>query len=242
MRIVVQNQKGGVGKTTTARNLASALLHERLAGSVVLADLDPQGHLSTMLPRTDPAQGMDVADWLAGDAVCAAPVPGEDGLALLRASSELPDSAPGLAMPAGADWMILDTAPGWSTLTVALCRWADLVLCPLEPDFLGLSGVARLHERFTEHGLHHDKLRFLLCRHSARLNLHRDVQARLDERFGETQLLPVTISNSVRISESAGFARSIIAHAPHSTCAREYLELARLLAGNAPNDSERNVA
>lgn len=242
MRIVVQNQKGGVGKTTTARNLASALLHERVARSVVLADLDPQAHLSTMLPRTDPAQGMDVTDWLSGDATRAAPVPGEDGLALLRASAELPDAAPKLTMPTGADWMIVDTAPGWSTLTVDLCRWADLVLCPLEPDFLGLSGVARLHERFTEHGLAHDRLRFLLCRHSARLNLHRDVQARLLERFGPEQVLPVTISNSVRISEASGFARSIMAHAPDSTCAREYLDLALLLAGRTPHHSERNVA
>ena len=70
-----------------------------------------------------------------------------------------------------------------------MCRWADLVLCPLEPDFLGLSGVARLHERFTQHKIAHDKLRFLLCRFSGRLNLHRDVHSRLSARFGAPQLL-----------------------------------------------------
>jgi len=248
MRLIVQNQKGGVGKTTTARNLASALVQQGLAASVVLADLDPQAHLSAILPQTDASAGMDAAQWLAGGQVRAAPVPGETGLALLRASADLPQPmrpqalAQTLAMPEGADWMIVDTAPGWSNLTVALCHWADLVLCPLEPDFLGLSGLARLLERFTQHGLSHDRLRFLLCRHSARLNLHRDVQARLAERFGNNQLLPVTISNSVRISESAGFGRSVLAHAPESPCATEYLQLARLLAGKPPHRTKRSVA
>jgi len=242
MRIVVQNQKGGVGKTTTARNLASALLHQSLAHSVVLADLDPQAHLTQMLPPIAPSEGSDVADWLSGASVQAAPVPGEPGLSLLRASDNVAPTTTRPAMPAAADWVIVDTAPGWSDLTVTLCGWADLVLCPLEPDFLGLSGVARLCERFAEHGLPLEKLRFLLCRHSSRLNLHRDVQARLMDRFGASQLLPVTISNSVRISESAGFGRSIIAHAPQSACAAEFLALARLLAGQSPSEPERSVA
>jgi chromosome partitioning protein len=242
MRIVVQNQKGGVGKTTTARNLASALVQQGLAARVVLADLDPQAHLTAMLPVADASAGDDAARWLAGEDVRAAPVAGETGLALLRAGADLPEPAPELSMPAGADWMIVDTAPAWSDLTVALCRWADLVLCPLEPDFLGLSGLARLLEQFTQHDVPHDKLRFLLCRHSPRLNLHRDVQARLAERFGESQLLPVTISNSVRISESAGFGRSVLAHAPDSACALEYLTLARLLAGTPPISTKRSVA
>jgi len=138
--------------------------------------------------------------------------------------------------------MIVDTAPGWSDLTVAMCRWADLVLCPLEPDFLGLSGVARLHERFTQHKIAHDKLRFLLCRFSGRLNLHRDVHSRLSARFGAPQLLDVTISNSIRISESAGFGRSVLDHAPDSPCAAEYSALARALAQSPPDNRERSVA
>lgn len=242
MRIVVQNQKGGSGKTTTVRNLASALLHQNLVGAVTVADMDPQAHLSLMLPASVSEESGDVATWLTGASIAASPVPGEEGLSLLRSSAVLPAPAPDLPMPDGADCMIVDTAPGWSDLTVALCHWADLVLCPLEPDFLGLSGVACLHERFAAHGIAHEKLRFLLCRHSARLNLHRDVHARLAERFGSGQLLPVTISNSVRIAESAGFGRSIIAHAPQSNCATEYLALARLLAGHAPNSKERSVA
>jgi chromosome partitioning protein len=242
MRIIVQNQKGGVGKTTTARNLASALLHLNIAASVVLADLDQQAHLSAMLPQTDTRTGDDAGQWLAGENVRAASVPGEAGLFLLRAAAKLPIPHPTLSIPSGAGWMIVDTAPGWSDLTVALCHWADLVLCPLEPDFLGLSGVARLLERFSQHGLSQDKLRFLLCRHSARLNLHRDVQARMTERFGDNQLLPVTISNSVRISESAGFGLSVLSHAPESACAGEYLRLARLLAGQPPQSTKRSVA
>lgn len=242
MRIVVQNQKGGVGKTTTARNLASALLHLSLARSVVLADLDPQAHLTQMLPQSDLSSEADVTDWLSGEIVHAAQVRGEPGLRLLRSGVHVTPPSTGPVMPVGADWVIVDTAPGWSDLTVTLCGWADLVLCPLEPDFLGLSGVARLCERFTEQGLALDKLRFLLSRHSSRLKLHRDVQARLFERFGTSQLLPVTISNSVRISESAGFGRSIISHAPRSASAAEFLALAGLLAGSSPPEPERSVA
>ncbi|CUX82139.1 MAG: chromosome partitioning protein [Roseibaca calidilacus] len=239
MRVVVQNQKGGVGKTTTVRNLASALLAQGLAKSVVLADLDPQAHLSTMVPIQ--GTGNTAADWLVGQPVQPAAVEDEIGLSLLPSAEEMPLPVSDLAVPHG-DWMIVDTAPGWSDLTVAMCRWADLVLCPLEPDFLGLSGVARLHERFTQHKIAHDKLRFLLCRFSGRLNLHRDVHSRLSARFGAPQLLDVTISNSIRISESAGFGRSVLDHAPDSPCAAEYSALARALAQSPPDNRERSVA
>ena len=202
--ILIHAQKGGVGKTTTTLNLGAALLRQGHARAVALVDLDPQHHLSAML-ATD-ASGA---------------VAGEGGLRLC------PDLA--AARAARADVTVLDTAPGWSAETAALMPAADLVICPLEPDFLGLSGVGRLLERLDALGLSRDRLRLLLCRFNARLSLHVEVRDRLRARF-EALLLPVEIRASVRIAEAPGHRRTVFGHAPASTGAADHAALAAIVA------------
>jgi chromosome partitioning protein len=242
MRLLIHNQKGGVGKTTTAANLGAALLRSGVARRVLLADMDPQMHLTAMLGHGATAHGWTVADWLDGQAATfpadALAVPDEPGLALVPGCA---DTVPAVAPPAtggdwtgadwtGADWTVIDSAPAWSDHMAILAAWADLILCPLEPDFLGLSGVSRLLLRFDAAGIARSRLRFLPCRVNPRLSIHREVQARLIERLGPEMVLPVAIRASVRLSEAPGFGQTIFSHAPGSTGCDDYLALALQLA------------
>jgi chromosome partitioning protein len=218
MRILIHTQKGGVGKTTTALNLGAALARQGLARQVVLADLDPQQHLTAMVV-TEPVQDSD-----------ALPVRGEPGLFLARPIAEDTEDCFLASTPDPQAWVILDTAPGWSPTIARAARQADLVLCPLEPDFLGLSGVGRLLQRLQDLGTGRDRLRFLLTRYSGRLALHREVRDRLQSQFGD-MLLPVEIRSSIRLAEAPGMGLTIYAHAPASTGCDDHRALAALLAG-----------
>jgi chromosome partitioning protein len=231
MRVLVFNQKGGVGKTTTAINLGAALVR-RGVGRVLLADLDPQMHLTAGLGHLQPAFGWTVADWLTG--VAGEPLPcAEAGLWLVpgTAGAALP---PPVARPDGfgAAWVVMDAAPGWSPALAAIMAAADLILCPLEPDFLGLQGLNRLLRTMTEAGVARDRLRLLPTRFDGRLAVHREVRARLATRFGAA-LLPCAIRRSVRLAEAPGHGRSVLAHAPRSSGAADHLALADALLAPA---------
>lgn len=203
-RILIHAQKGGVGKTTTAANLGAALVRGAHARRVLLVDADPQQHLSAML---------------GGDPLHASPVADEPGLCVR--TIDAPDMA--------ADITIFDSAPGWSDATAALIGQVDLVICPLEPDFLGLSGVGRLLALMDAAQLPRDRVRLLLCRFNGRLSLHTEVRDRLLARFG-AMLLPVEIATSIRIAEAPGHRRTVFGHAPDSSGARDYSKLACLIA------------
>jgi chromosome partitioning protein len=238
MRVLVFNQKGGVGKTTTAINLAAALTR-RGVGRVLLADLDPQMHLTAGLGHLQPAFGWSVTDWLAGRP--GDPLPcAEEGLSLVpgAAGADLPE-ATGLPESFGARWVVMDAAPSWSPALATVMAGADLILCPLEPDFLGLQGLNRLLRTMSEVGVPRDRLRLLPTRYDARLAVHREVRARLEQRFGTT-LLPCVIRRSVRLSEAPGHGVSVFTHAPRSSGAADHLALADALAGR--KDTRREQA
>lgn len=240
MRLLVHNQKGGVGKTTTAANLGAALLREGLADAVTLVDLDPQMHLTAMLSPDGGLTGATASDWLAGKDVPGMSVPSEPGLRLVP--GDVQDRAGQTAAlsdaPAPDSWTIVDSAPGWTPLAQDLCRWADLILCPFEPDFLGLSGVSRLLTRLDGIGVERARIRFLPCRHNPRLALHRDVCARLADRFGPALMLPLTIRTTIRIAEAPGFGCTVLEHAPGSTGCKDYRRLARAIAATGPTNGQ----
>lgn len=203
MRILIHAQKGGVGKTTTAANLGAGLVRGQHVPRVALVDGDPQQHLSGMFGMEPDGSGAVI---------------GEPGLFV----------QPEDAAQIDADLTIYDSAPGWSDATADLISRVDLVICPLEPDFLGLSGVGRLLSRMNEAGLPRDRLRLLLCRFNPRLSLHNEVRDRLVARFAGL-VLPVEIRTSIRIAEAPGHRRTVFAHAPGSTGAKDYASLARVV-------------
>ena len=239
MRVLVFNQKGGVGKTTTAINLGAALLR-RGAGRVLLADLDPQMHLTAGLGHMDPAYAWTAADWLAdrpGTPLATAEeglwlVPGTpDGATQEGADAPRPDAF-------GADWVVMDAPPAWSDGLARVMAGADLILCPLEPDFLGLQGLNRLLRGMTAAGIGWDRLRLLLTRYDGRLAVHSEVRGRLAARFGAA-LMPVPIRRSVKLAEAPGQGVSVFRHAPRCTAAADYLALATALIDD---DQKRRVA
>lgn len=242
MRILIYNQKGGVGKTTTAVNLGAALSRAG-AGRVTLVDLDPQMHLTASLGLTG-AKGWSVADWRAGQA--GKPTSVEDGnnLSIVLGSPEPADESAPVADPAlfDADWVIYDAAPGWNPEVARIIQTSDLVLSPLEADFLGLNGVSRLMKRMQESDVSWDRLHLLICRYSDRLAVHREVRARLAEKFGTRGLMPIVIRNSVRLAEAPGQGQTIYQYAPSSTGAADYAALARHLLSMAGRGSTRKAA
>ena len=227
MRVLVFNQKGGVGKTTTAVNLGAALMR-RGVGRVVLADLDPQMHLTAGLGHLQPSFGWNVTGWLSG--VPGEPLPcAEDGLLLVPGAAGIDLPQPVATPDAfGAEWVVMDAAPSWTPALAAVMTMADLILCPLEPDFLGLQGLNRLLRVMSEAGVARDSLRLLPTRYDARLAVHREVVGRLQARFGEA-LLPCVIRRSVRLSEAPGHGVSVFRHAPRSSGATDHLALADAL-------------
>jgi len=222
MRVLIHNQKGGVGKTTTAINLAAALCRQSDCERVLLADLDPQQHLTAMVVTlpTDPENPAPC-----GGGIGALAVKGEPGLFLARGDTLINSGLFGMPQGIDANWTILDTPPIWSPRMAEASLWADLILCPLEPDFLGLSGVGRLLEHIEAQAADRNKLRFLLTRFNGRLALHREVRERLFSQFGDL-LLPVEIRSSIKLAEAPGMGRTIFAHGPRSSGSIDYRALA----------------
>jgi chromosome partitioning protein len=227
MRALIYNQKGGCGKTTTAINLGAALA--RLGDqTVTLVDLDPQTHLTAALGRRTDGQAWTVTQWLAGAPGSTLPV--SKRLFLVPGDCEAQEPRSFADPLKGMDGTVLiDAPPVWNVTVARLMAECDVILVPLEPDFLGMQGFNRLLQTMKKHGVPWSRLRILVCRYVDRLSIHREVRDRLGQLFRNGTLLPVVIRNSVRLAEAPGFGRHIFDHAPDSAGASDYEAAARVL-------------
>lgn len=257
--IVVANQKGGVGKTTSSVNLAAAMAARGLR--VLLIDLDPQGNAST-------ATGIDHGSGTPG--IYEALV---DQLPLADVMSECPD-VPGLhVVPAtidlaGAeielvdldrresrlqkaiedhlsgqsdvemfDYVFIDCPPSLGLLTINAMTAAREVLIPIQCEYYALEGLGQLLRNIELVQAHLNPQlvvsTILLTMHDARTNLSASVAEEVREHFGDI-VLPTAIPRSVRISEAPGYGQSIITYDPTSTGALSYLEAAREITESEP--------
>lgn len=228
MKIMVFNQKGGVGKTTTAINLGHGLARWG-QDQVTLVDLDPQTHLSAALGVRTETLGWNVSDWLSGHTA------GEERIKVARNLDLIAGNgnpAPGQAMALRLDeekgHLIIDAPPVWSAEVAYLIGDCDCILTPLEPEFLSMQGISRLLQRMQACGIPWSRLRLLLCRYDQRLAVHREVRERLADRFGQ-YLLGDVIRKNVRLAEAPGYGQSIFDYAPDSPGAQDYRALVQAL-------------
>ncbi|MGR3492585.1 MAG: ParA family protein [Shimia sp.] len=244
--VAITNQKGGVGKTTTAINFGAALTER--GASVLLIDLDPQGNASTGLgidpdQRTATSYDVLVEGLPIEEAIFETGVP---LFALLPASTDL-SSADIELMSSEArstllqtaingseaadtfDYILLDCPPSLNLLTVNALVAADSVLIPLQSEFFALEGLSQLMltvrdiRASANAGLRIEGV--VLTMYDRRNNLSQQVEADARENLGDL-VLKTVIPRNVRLSEAPSFAQSVLQYDPQSAGARAYLSLA----------------
>ena len=233
------NQKGGVGKTTAAVNAGVALA--RLGRRVVLADLDPQGHMTRSL-GVEPG-GATLHDVITGRIPVDAALVQSEAVRLIPASMRLSGadtefaSRPGkerlvaqaLSAVTGADVVIMDCPPNLGLLTVNALAAATSVVIPVQAEYLALASLGSLMdtiEAAREVNPDLSILGIVLTRYNHRKRLCREVAGAIRSHFPEL-LLETRIRESVSLAEAPGFGRSIFSYAPRSQGALDFMNLAR---------------
>ena len=248
--IAVANQKGGVGKTTTAINLAAALVE--CGARVLVVDLDPQGNASTGLgvdrdDRTFTTYDLLVDDADLNDVIHTTEI---SGLGIVPATVDLSsadielfsnekrsfllhDALRQVAMDDYRwDYILIDCPPSLNILTVNAMVASDSVLVPLQSEFYALEGLSQLMLTIREvRQTANPDLRIegiVLTMYDRRNNLSQQVEQDARDNLGDL-VFNTIIPRNVRVSEAPSFAMSVLSYDPNSQGAIAYRALAREL-------------
>lgn len=238
----VINQKGGVGKTTTAINLAAALA--MLSRRVLLVDLDPQANASSGIGITDPEA--TVYDVLIGKASARQVIRDSNipNLKILPASSDLAGAAVELdattdnmkllakallAVRPNYDFIIVDSPPSVGALTLNSLAAADMLIIPLQAEYYALEGIAKMTDTVerVKGSLNPDLniLGILITMYDNRTKLSKEVEDNVRKHFGNL-VFSAVIPRNVRLAEAPSYGQSVFEFAADSQGAEAYKQLA----------------
>jgi chromosome partitioning protein len=245
--IAIANQKGGVGKTTTAVNLGAALAE--MGKRILLIDLDPQANATSSFGLQD-ADEISLYEPLLGESSITDKVlpTRREGLFLVPADldlagaeveiarmpnhlTRLAETLKPLRMDQTFDFVFLDCPPSLGILMSNALAAADELLTPIQCEYLALEGlvkIVRLIEQVLDSGAN-ERLELggiVMTMFDARTNLSQQVVADVRKHFGE-RVYKTVIPRSVRFGEAPSFGKSILEYAPSGPPAQAYRALAR---------------
>ena len=245
MRHIVSmvNHKGGVGKTTSAVNIADALAE--LGRKMLLVDLDPQGSASVMLGVEDDGQGL----LLAMQRTQALPIThlADSGIDLVPAGPELVQARHRFSGAIGSellrrclgqtkgewDWIVIDCPPSLGILTHNALLASREIIVPVETNFLAFAGINQMMRTIESmRSINGDlAVRAVIpCRVQRRRKIHRQFMQRLKQLF-PGKVAP-EVRENVALAEAPAHGQPVLRYAPRSNGASDYREVARWLVAD----------
>jgi chromosome partitioning protein len=238
--VSVVNQKGGTGKTTTTMNLGCALHH--LGKRVLLVDLDPQGNLSYSLGITDAEKTM--VDVITGQCKATEALVQREGIDIIPGSPDMADIEVSLAqqeqrekflkkslsgLASHYDYILIDSPPSLSLLTINALNAAQSVLVPMQLEVLTLQGLNQILSTVDAvKKTMNTKLKvkgILLVMYDKRRKLSQELQSFLEENV-KNRVYDTVIRLNVKLAEAPSFGQSVITYDPSSNGAKDYMAFA----------------